>query len=126
MSPPLERRHERRRANGDQPVTNDDLDEALAIHSAEERAYTKQMIDEIMRAFPSGTENHRSYHLERDKAAKAEEEFWHTAKEQLIKAGVNGAITLFKTILILIALGLTVKFTLPDAVAKFLLGATIK
>lgn len=121
-----QRRERRRRVPGDQPVTNDDLDEALAIHSEEERAYTKSLIEEIMRAFPSGTENHRTYHLERDKAAKAEEEFWHTAKEQLIKAGVNGFVTLVKTLLVLAALGLTVKITMPDMLAKFILGITVK
>lgn len=126
MSPPLERRHERRRANGDQPVTNDDLDEALAIHSQEERAYVKTLIDEVMFAFPDGAENHRHYHESKIKAARAEEEFWRTAKEQIIKAGVNGVIGIIRVVLLLALLGLTVKFTLPEAFSKMVLGSLFK
>jgi hypothetical protein len=121
--PTDERRHELRRKPGDQPVTNDDLYEALALHATEEREYVRSLIEGVMRAFPSGPENHRTFHQERDKAAKAEEEFWRTAKEQLIKAGVNGIVTLVKVIVLLVALGLTVKFTLPDALAKLVVGA---
>lgn len=121
-----ERRHEYRRKPGDQPVTNDDLDEALAVHAREERAYVKELFNKVEYAFPDGFETHRLFHVQQAKAARAEEEFWRTAKEQFTRAGVNGVVTLIKVLFILIALGLTAKFTMPDAFAKLIIGALSK
>lgn len=119
----VERRTNHRRANGDAPVTNDDLDEALAEHSVQERAYFDRSISDVMKAFPAGdVVGHHNYHDRKIKAAIAEEEFWRTAKQEMIKAGVNGMLKVLWLALCLAALGLTVKFTMPEVFAKTILG----
>lgn len=52
----------KRRKHGDEPVTNDDLDEALAEHTAQERKFATELYSAIMGAFPDGTEKHRQAH----------------------------------------------------------------
>lgn len=113
----------RRRSNhGNEPVTNDDLDEALAVHSEQERARVEGLISGVMRAFPDGVESHRLAHAAQIAAAKAQEEFWSTAKKALITGGVSSLLTLVKIVLLLAALGLTVKFSMPEVFAKTILG----
>jgi len=117
------RRHQPRRHDGDAVVTNDTLDEALALHSEEERKYVDGVRTSILKAFPNADiEGHHNYHDAKVKAAKAEEEFWKTAKQELIKAGVAGMIKIIWLVLCLAALGLTVKFSMPDFFAKAMLG----
>jgi len=103
----------KRRHGGDEPVTNDDLDDALALHSEQERKHVEALIAGVMAAFPDGVDNHRAAHESQIAAAKAEKEFWDTAKKAVITNGVSGAFTLVKTIFILAALGLTAKFAFP-------------
>lgn len=114
---------DRSKKAGSDPVTNDDLGEALALHAEQERAYVRQLLEGVMRAFPNGDiQGHFNYHDQKNKAAQAEEEFWKAAKLTLIQAGVAGIIRLVWVIFLLIALGLTVKFAMPESVVKFILG----
>ena len=62
------------------------------------------------------------YREDKIDAAKAEKEFWDTAKKALITNGVSGIFALVKVILLLAALGLTVKFSMPETTAKIILG----
>ena len=115
--------HDRRRRSGTDPITVADLDEALVLHAAKEREYLREVIAELMVAFPAGDlRGHHDYHVRKIKVAQAEEEFWKTAKLTLIQAGVAGIIRLVWVIFLLIALGLTVKFAMPESVVKFILG----
>ena len=118
--------HRKKRHGGDDPVTNNDLDEALTEHSEEERKYVASLIQEVLRAFPDGVETHRAYHESLIEARKAEKEFWDTAKKSVISNGIAGLFGLLKVIMLLAALGLTVKFSMPDAAAKIILGALSK
>ena len=118
---------DRRKRLGTDPITVDDLDEALEIHSVKEWAYLREVFAELKAAFPDGDfRRHHDYHEQKNKAAQAEEEFWKTAKTTLIQAGVNGIIKLVWILCLLVMLGLTVKFALPESIAKFLLGMLVK
>ena len=55
-------RHRHHGKHGDEPVTNDDLDEALAEHTVQERKFATELYAGIMGAFPDGTEKHRQAH----------------------------------------------------------------
>lgn len=112
----------RKRNHGTDVVTNDDLDEALALHSQEERKHVAEAIAEVMRAFPDGVDTHRGYHQSKIEAAKAEKEFWDTAKKAVITNGISGVFTLIKIILLLAALGLTAKFTFPAWASSVITG----
>ena len=87
----------------------------------------REVLAELKAAFPNGDfRKHYDYHEQRNKVAQAEEEFWKTAKTTLIQAGVNGVIKLVWIICVLVMMGLTVKFALPDPFSKFLLGLLTK
>lgn len=125
----VDRRKARHR--GEDPVTNDDLDDALSAalqeHSKVEREYVDKLVSNILKAFPSeDVAGHHDYHDRKIKAAIAEEEFWHTAKQEMVKAGVNGMLKVLWLVVCLAALGLTVKFTMPEAMAKVLIGVVGK
>jgi len=118
---------DRRKRLGTDPITVDDLDEALEIHSVKEREYLREVLAELKAAFPDGDfRRHHDYHEQKNKAAQAEEEFWKTAKTTLIQAGVTGVIRLVWILCLLVMLGLTVKFALPESITKFLLGMLVK
>lgn len=118
---------DRRKRAGADPITVDDLDKALAIHSVQEREYMREVLAELKAAFPNGDfRKHYDYHEQKNTVAQAEEEFWKTAKTTLIQAGVNGVIKLVWIICVLVMMGLTVKFALPDPFSKFLLGLLTK
>lgn len=85
-------RRKRRRADGESPVTNDDLDEALAIHSEQERQHVEGLIAGVMTAFPDGTESHRVAHEQMIAAAKAEEVFWRDLKTDVMKKSIWGIL----------------------------------
>ena len=106
---------------GTDPVTLDDLEDALAIHSVEEKKRVQDMVSALLHAFPDGIEGHRIYHEGLMKATKSEQEFWDTAKKALITNGVNGLLSLVKVILLLAALGLTAKFALPAWASAFII-----
>ena len=112
---------DRCKRNGSDPVTLDDLDEALETHAIKEREYVKQVMDSILKAFPNGDiEGHHAYHESKIRAARAEEEFWQTAKSEALKHGVAGLFVVGKWILILAAVGLAYKVGAGPAVAKVL------
>lgn len=113
----IERRAKKR---GDDPVTINDLDEALAKHSIEERAYTKSMIDEIHKAFPDGVGPHHDYHQSKIDAAKAEEEFWKVAKIEFTRVGVSAIAGVIKVVVVLGVVSIAYKFGLGPLVAKLL------
>ena len=97
--------------HGNQPVTNDDLDEALALHAQSERKEIQKMIDEVMKAFPDGTENQRRAHEKMIKAAEAEERFWTDLKADIAKKSIWGILHILT---ILVLAGISAKlFGLP-------------
>jgi hypothetical protein len=104
---------ERRRSKhlGSDPVTNDDLDEALALHAEQDRAYVAALYEKAMEAFPDGPEQHRIAHEQMIKAAKAEETFWRELKSEIAKKSIFG---IAQILLILIVAGLGAKlFGIP-------------
>ncbi len=88
-------------------MTNDDLDEALAIHAADERKFVQDIID---RAFPDGPDAHGEYHRGLIKAAQAQEEFWRAAKLKLLDHGITGILWVIVFVLGLALLGVFSKF----------------
>jgi hypothetical protein len=106
--------------NRTDPVTIEDLANAFSEHEQEEMKHMKELADSILVAFPGGIEEHREYHKAKMESAKAEKEFWDTAKKALITNSVSGALTLLKVILLLAALGLTAKFALPAWASSFI------
>ena len=78
---------------GTDVVTNNDLDEALAIHAVEEQKALKLMIDELsIRAFPDGPDSHRLAHKAMIDAANAEHEFWSGLKADVAKKSIWGIL----------------------------------
>lgn len=98
-----------RHYSGDSPVTKDDLESALHAHSEEERAYYQHILGEVMKAFPEGIEGHRLYHMQKAEAAKAEKEFWQTARTEILRKGISGLLHLIGVIVLLSAIGLSAK-----------------
>ena len=91
------------------PVTLEEVEKLFAEHERRESEMHKVFIS----AFPAGdTEGHCAYHQSKIEAAKAEKEFWDTAKKAVITNGVNGAFSLLKIVLMLAALGLVAKYGL--------------
>lgn len=91
-------------------MTNDDLDEALALHAQEERTFVLGLLD---RAFPDGVDAHGAYHQKVNAAAKAEEEFWRAAKMNLLEHGLNGVFWVFVIVAGLALAGLMTKLGIP-------------
>lgn len=91
---------------GSRPATLDDVEELFATHEQRE----KEMFDKLLAAFPDGPEKHREYHQKLINAAKAEEEFWQTAKVELLKRGITGVLYVIGVACGLILLGLSAKF----------------
>lgn len=89
----------------------------LEAHEARE----KEWIKGILEAFPDqDVEGHRTYHENKIKAAKAEEEFWKAAKSEVLKHGIAGIMAALKWVIVLAALGLAYKFGFGPVVAKIL------
>ena len=105
--------------HGNQPVTNDDLDEALALHAASERAEIQKMIDKVMEAFPDGTENHRRAHEKMIKAAEAEERFWTDLKADIAKKSIWGILHI---LVLLVVAGISAKFLGMPLIAQLFGG----
>jgi hypothetical protein len=95
--------------DGSSPVTIDDLDEALELHSLRERDELSGMIDtkiadvraQLLYAFPDGVEGHRKAHQALIDAAKAEQEFWSELRRDVAKKSIWGILH----ILTVLALG---------------------
>lgn len=105
--------------HGDEPVTNEDLDEALAIHSKEEMAAITALIEELKQAFPDGIDNHRRAHEKMIKAAEAEERFWTDLKADIAKKSIWGILQILLTLLVV---GLAAKFGLSGILAALGVG----
>ena len=95
------------------PITSDEFDEGLAIHSSEERAWMRTEIDRILHAFPDGIDAHRAAHEQMLAAAKAEEAFWRDLRTDVAKKSIWGILQ----ILIILVFG--------TLAAKLGLGALI-
>lgn len=91
---------------GSRPATLDDVEELFAMHEHREQ----EMFDKLLAAFPDGPEKHREYHQKLINAAKAEEEFWQTAKVELLKRGISGVLYILGLVGGLVLLGLSAKF----------------
>ena len=94
----------KRRHRGEDPVTNDDLDEALAEHTAHERKFATELYSAIMGAFPGGPEEHRQTHERMIKAAEAEESFWRDLKADIARKSIWGILHIL-TVLVITGLG---------------------
>ena len=94
----------KRRHHGEDPVTNDDLVEALAEHTAQERKFATELYSAIMGAFPDGTEKHRQAHERMIKAAEAEESFWRDLKADIARKSIWGILHIL-TVLVIAGLG---------------------
>lgn len=105
--------------SGCNPVTNDDLDEALAVHTRDEMAAIKALVEEIKQAFPDGIENHRRAHEKMIKAAEAEERFWTDLKADIAKKSIWGILQVLFT---LTMVGLAAKFGLAGLFSVFGVG----
>lgn len=118
MSPAYDGPERRRtRHNGGDPVTNDDLDEALAIHEAKERVFVTELHNHILSAFPDGTEKHRIAHEQMIKAAQAEETFWRDLKSEIARKSIWGILHI---LIILVAAGLGAKLLGVPVIAALL------
>jgi phosphopantetheinyl transferase (holo-ACP synthase) len=93
--------------------------EELAAGFAAHEAQEKEWFQAILRAFPNeDIEGHHDYHNLKIKAAKAEEEFWHTAKAVAVQQGVAGIFTVLRWVAVLSLLGLAYKFGFGPVAAK--------
>lgn len=121
-----DRRHDDRREGHKTLVEIEQyIDDRFAEHEVKEQIWISQLQNTFADAFPNGDlDGHRNYHQNRINAAKAEEEFWKTAKTEVVKHGVSAVFTVVKGISILAILGLAYKFGLGPAAAKFL-GFTV-
>jgi hypothetical protein len=100
---------------GSEPITRDEFEEAMAIHSVEERKWFREELDRVTRAFPDGVEAHRAAHEAMIKAAKAEEEFWRGLKADIAHKSIWGILQI---LLILTVAGLAAKFGLALPMSK--------
>ena len=105
----------KRRHGGSDPVTNDDLDEALALHSEQERSHFEGLIAGVMVAFPDGPDSHRIAHEQMIAAAKAEETFWRDLKTDVAKKSIWGILQI---LCFLAVAGLAAKFGLGSIFAS--------
>jgi len=92
------------RHSDNDPVTNDDLDEALALHAENDRKHITELYDKFMEAFPDGPEQHRLAHEQMIKAALAEETFWRDLRSEIARKSVWGILHIL-TILLVAGLG---------------------
>ncbi len=102
---------------GNDPVTNDDLYEALALHAEQDRAYVAALYAKAMEAFPDGPENHRLAHEQMIKAAQAEETFWRDLKSEIAKKSIWGILHILS---ILVIAGIGAKLFGIPAIAALL------
>lgn len=101
------------KADADRPVTMADLEKLLMEHETRE----EERFAQILAGFPDGPENHREYHQKLINAARAEEEFWQTAKVELMKKGISIAWDIIKWVGIMAFLGILTKYGLTGILA---------
>lgn len=117
MSEPTERRNYDSISQDIKQFVHDELE----AHEAREKMWIESLYD----AFPErDIHGHRDYHESKIKAAKAEAEFWHAAKNEALKHGVAGFFAVLKWVTILTVLGFAYKIGLGPLVAK-LFGAGV-
>ena len=99
-----------------------DIKQMIKDHEDRERLWINKLINDLKsEAFPSGDlTGHCDYHESKIRAARAEEEFWHTAKSEAIKHGVSGLFVVVKLTATLALLGLAWKLGFGPAMAKLL------
>lgn len=102
---------------GSDPVTNDDMDEALAIRAENDRKHITELYDKVMEAFPDGPEKHRLAHEQMIKAAQAEETFWRDLKSEIAKKSIWGILHILS---ILVTAGIGAKLFGIPAIAALL------
>lgn len=102
---------------GSDPVTNDDMDEALAIRAENDRKHITELYDKFMEAFPDGPEKHRLAHEQMIKAAQAEETFWRDLKSEIAKKSIWGILHILS---ILVIAGIGAKLFGIPAIAALL------
>lgn len=97
---------------GSEPVTHDQLAEALAVQASDYGRWLKAEVDRIMHAFPDGVDAHRSAHEAMIKAAQAQEEFWRGLRVDMAKKSLWAILQI---LLFLIAAGVAAKLgiTIP-------------
>ena len=96
-----------------------DVKKMLEDHEAAQRKWRDDLRADLLAAFPDGdVDGHCQYHLNKIRAAKAEEEFWKAAKEEAIKNGVSGLFAVLKAVSILAILGAAYKLGFGPAIAK--------
>ena len=100
---------------GSEPVTHDQLAEALAVQASDYGRWLKAEVDRIMHAFPDGVDAHRSAHEAMIKAAQAEEEFWRGLRSDIATKSIWGVLQI---LLFLVAAGVAAKFGLALPIAK--------
>lgn len=111
MTQPVERRDYSSISQDIKQFVHDELE----AHEARE----KEWIKGILEAFPDqDVEGHRTYHENKIKAAKAEEEFWKVAKSEVIKHGIAGLVAVLKWVIILAVLAAAYKVGLGPVVSK--------
>ena len=97
-----------RQRDGKAQVTIDDLDEALEIHSRNERDELSAMIDnkiadakmQLLYAFPDGVEGHRKSHEALIAAPKAEQALWQDLTRDVAKKSIWGILHILTVLLV--------------------------
>lgn len=98
-----------------------DIRNMLKEHEEKQLKVIEGLRNDLLGAFPDGdVEGHCTYHMNKIQAAKAEEEFWKTAKQEAIKNGVSGMFAVLKIVFGLALVGLAYKLGIGPAVAKML------
>lgn len=95
---------------------------ALLEHEIRERANVDKMIQALKEDLvPDGEAfQHREYHAKKINAAKAEEDFWVSAKKKVVENGITGLFGILKVLVYLgfISLAFKVGITLPGWLMK--------
>lgn len=96
-----------------------DIVEMFRQHEGRERKWADEIRADLLKAFPGeDIKGHCEYHELKLRAARAEEEFWHTAKSEALKYGISGLFSVGRWIMILAIVGLAYKLGLGPAAAK--------
>lgn len=84
---------------------------ALLEHEVRERENVDKLVEQLKHDMvPNGnTYHHREYHQRKIDAAKAEEQFWITAKGELFKRGLSAFLTVVAVVIGLAVTGFLYK-----------------
>lgn len=93
------------------PITRKEFKDALAEHENNEKEEIQKFVDELLKAFPDGVDNHRRAHEKMIKAAEAEERFWVDLKADIAKKSIWGILHILS---LLVVAGLAAKFGLAS------------